>query len=76
MRNNTEPCRVCGKPFVPCGKSSAEIGAFNYREVSCSSECGQIYLQRVIKARQPKTVENIASEVTKNSKKVVKKQTK
>ena len=53
MAKNTEACRVCGKPFVPCGKSSAEIGAFNYREVSCSPECGQVYLKRVIASRQP-----------------------
>ena len=54
MAKNTAPCRVCGKEFVPCGKSSAEIGAFNYREVACSPECGQEYLRRVLAARSPK----------------------
>lgn len=76
MRNNTEPCRVCGKHFVPCGKSSAEIGAFNYREVACSPKCGEIYLQRVMEARKPKVVENTTQEIIKNSKKIARKQTK
>lgn len=51
MANRTASCRVCGKQFVPCGKSSAEIGAFNYREVACSPECGQEYLRRVLENR-------------------------
>ena len=55
MANKTAPCRVCGKLFVPCNKSSAEIGAFNYREVACSPECGQVYLKRVLDVRKPAT---------------------
>lgn len=55
MPNNTAPCRVCGKDFVPCGKSSAEIGAFNYKEVACSPECGQEYLRRVLEGRKNST---------------------
>ena len=54
MAQNTASCRVCGKAFIPCGKSSAEIGAFNYREVACSQECGQEYLKRVLAARSLK----------------------
>jgi hypothetical protein len=57
MANKTAACRVCGKEFVPCSKSSAEIGAFNYREVACSSSCGQEYLRRVLEGRKPKAVE-------------------
>lgn len=57
MANKTAACRVCGKEFVPCSKSSAEIGAFNYREVACSSACGQEYLRRVLEGRKPKTSE-------------------
>lgn len=49
--NRMVSCRVCGKRFVPCGKSSAEIGAFNYREVACSEECGAEYLRRVLAGR-------------------------
>ena len=57
MANKTAACRVCGKEFVPCSKSAAEIGAFNYREVACSSSCGQEYLRRVLEGRKPKTTE-------------------
>lgn len=46
------PCRVCGKMFVPCNKTSSALGAFNYREVACSPECGAEYLRRVQAARQ------------------------
>ena len=46
--------RVCGKSFTPCGKGADKIGAFNWMEVACSPECGQIYLDRVIESRKPK----------------------
>lgn len=55
MANEKVPCRVCGKLFIPCGKTSAMIGAFNYREVACSPECGKEYMRRVIESRQVKT---------------------
>lgn len=57
MNKRTVPCRVCGKEFVPCGKSSAEIGAFNYREVACSEKCGVEYLRRVLAGRSPAPVD-------------------
>ena len=52
MQNRTVPCRVCGKAFVPCNKPSNVIGAFNYRSIACSPECGAEYLRRVQAARQ------------------------
>lgn len=57
MANRTRKCRVCGKEFVPCGKKSSDINAFNYREVACSPECGQKYLKAVLDARKPKVEE-------------------
>lgn len=57
MSKRTVPCRVCGKEFVPCGKSSAEIGAFNYREVACSEKCGAEYLRRVLAGRSAASAE-------------------
>ena len=63
MANRTAPCRVCGKQFVPCNKSSAEIGAFNYREVACSMECGKEYLRRVIAGRDTEANKNTQQEV-------------
>lgn len=52
MISRAVPCRVCGKMFVPCNKTSNSIGAFNYRSVACSLECGTEYLRRVQLARQ------------------------
>lgn len=52
METRTIPCRVCGKMFVPCNKPSDVIGAFNYRSLACSPECGAEYLRRVQAARQ------------------------
>lgn len=52
MAVRTIPCRVCGKMFTPCSKTSGALGAFNYREVACSPECGAEYLRRVQVARQ------------------------
>lgn len=59
MATHTIPCRVCGKMFVPCNKPSAVIGAFNYRSIACSPECGTEYLRRVQAARQKSDVENV-----------------
>lgn len=52
MAVHTILCRVCGKMFTPCNKTSGALGAFNYREVACSPECGAEYLRRVQVARQ------------------------
>ena len=52
MAKRTAVCRVCGKQFVPCNKSSASLGAFNYHSIACSSECGVEYLRRVQEARK------------------------
>lgn len=55
MPTRTIPCRVCGKSFVPCNKTSSALGAFNYHAVACSPECGAEYLRRVQTARQQST---------------------
>lgn len=52
MATRTIPCRVCGKMFTPCNKTSGALGAFNYREIACGPECGAEYLRRVQAARQ------------------------
>lgn len=52
MAKRTVSCRVCGKLFVPCNKSSASLGAFNYHSIACSPECGAEYLRRVQEARK------------------------
>ena len=73
MAVRTIPCRVCGKMFTPCNNTSGALGAFNYREVACSPECGTEYLRRVQAARQKPsnapdaTVSTDDKKVTENS---------
>lgn len=50
--NRRVPCKVCGKPFTPCNKTSRELGMFNWREVACSPECGMAYLEQVTAGRE------------------------
>lgn len=59
-------CRVCGKQFRPCSTRYGEIGFFNYREVACSPECGEKYLEMVMEARTEK--EEIDAEESANIK--------
>ena len=60
MAKRTVSCRVCGKLFVPCNKSSASLGAFNYHSIACSPECGAEYLRRVQAARNQSEQEETA----------------
>lgn len=53
MPKRTMKCRVCGAEYEACTSIKAG-GPFNWREVACSPECGEIYLARVNEARQPK----------------------
>lgn len=51
-------CRVCGKEYEPCHTTALQSGVFRWREVSCSPECGAIYLRRIQESRgliQPET---------------------
>lgn len=68
-KKETAPCRICGKEFVPCNQCYRETGKFNWREMCCSIECGDKYLQAVEEARNPKKKlqydsEMIAKELT------------
>lgn len=38
-------CRVCGKQYDLC-KTCQEIGIFHYKNVCCSKECFQKYLEQ------------------------------
>lgn len=51
---DTVPCRICGKEFVPCNQCYRVTGKFNWREMCCSIECGDKYLQAVEQARNPR----------------------
>ena len=62
MAKRTIACRVCGKQFVPCNKSSASLGAFNYHSIACSPQCGAEYFRRIQESRK-QTVQNETSEL-------------
>lgn len=38
------PCRVCGKPFKPCGYCQSHSDTFRWRNFACSIECAQKYI--------------------------------
>lgn len=44
-------CRVCGKDYEPCYSTGLQNGVFRWREVSCSPECGAIYLRQIQESR-------------------------
>lgn len=58
MPRRTMKCRVCGAEYEACTSIKAG-GPFNWREVACSPECGEIYLARVNEARRPKEEEAV-----------------
>ena len=77
MATRSIPCRVCGKMFTPCNKTSGALGAFNYREIACGPECGAEYLRRVQVARQESAVEKapdaiVSTDETKTENEIVK----
>lgn len=53
MPKRAKVCRVCGKTYESCRSIKTGSGIFNWREMCCSPECGQIYFQRVEEARNP-----------------------
>lgn len=44
-------CRVCGKKYKGCRTAEQADGIFRWQAVSCSPECGEIYLQRILESR-------------------------
>lgn len=71
MIEGTKPCKVCGTSFVPCLTQSPS--GFNWRTVTCSPECGQIYLHKIMVSRgliveeqpkpeEPAVLEEVAEE--------------
>lgn len=53
MPKQTKVCRVCGKTYESCRSIKTGSSVFNWREMCCSPECGQIYFRRVEEARNP-----------------------
>ena len=45
-------CRVCGAEYDGCVNTAYEgKGVFRWKDVACSQECGRVYLQKVLEAR-------------------------
>ena len=54
----TKECRVCGKSYEACHTQRPNLNSeFRWREICCSPECGQIWLERVIASRTSVSVE-------------------
>ena len=45
-------CRICGKEYIPCGYCEGDKMAFHYRTICCSRSCAEVYLKRVLEARE------------------------
>ena len=45
-------CRICGKEYTPCSYCENDKMVFHYRTICCSRACAQVYLARVLEARQ------------------------
>lgn len=56
-------CPICSKPFNPCRIGIATTGTFNWREVTCSFECGQKYLLKIDEEKKPKSAKEFADTV-------------
>lgn len=52
MAKVMKECRVCGKKYEACHTPNTS-GVFRWRDVTCSIECGRIYLERIEQSRQP-----------------------
>lgn len=52
MANTKKTCRVCGKEYEACHSANMPAGVFRWQEVACSPECGEVYMQCVLEARE------------------------
>lgn len=44
-------CRVCGNEYAVCSSIRTGSATFNWREVACSPECGQLYFELIKESR-------------------------
>ena len=51
MPKQRKTCRVCGATYEACRSIRTGDGVFNWREVACSPECGEVYLRQVMASR-------------------------
>lgn len=55
-------CKVCGAAYVAC-RTPNLTGVFRWRDVACSVECGQVWLERIERSRSKSTQEPVAEPV-------------
>ena len=60
-------CRICGKEYTPCSYCENDQMAFHYRTICCSRKCAEVYLSRVLEARQKTTKVNESDSVSQES---------
>ena len=51
MASKYRNCRVCGAPYKECKSIRPDSDIFNWREVACSPECGNIYFKQILESR-------------------------
>ena len=51
MPKHMKTCRVCGNQYSSCKSVRTGSPVFNWREVACSPECGEIYLESIRESR-------------------------
>lgn len=52
-------CKVCGKDYIAC-RTPNLTGIFRWRDVACSVECGQVWLERIERSRSKLSQEPVA----------------
>ena len=48
MALNYKKCDVCGKEYKACNPIGIKTDKFRWQSVTCSPECGSIYLERLL----------------------------
>lgn len=63
MPKHMKTCRVCGNQYSSCKSIRTGSPIFNWREVACSPECGEVYLLSVKESRSKARKEEPADEL-------------
>lgn len=55
-------CKVCGTEYIAC-RTPNLTGVFRWRDVACSVECGQVWLERIERSRSKPAQEPVVEPV-------------
>lgn len=58
MATATRVCKVCGEQYEYCHTNRTVTGIFRWQDVACCPEHGSVYLDRILKSRRVKSVDN------------------